>query len=136
MKQLCILVCAVFVLSAQAQKKTAVQQLSNPPKTAVVSDTAKKRGKGELIKHIKVWKGGATSDADEIDLTVVYDDLESSAKLYYVLTDSTGVQLADGNIDVSGDDYKTWVTANNRIRWIYNFAIRFLKLQNQSSPVN
>lgn len=126
MKQLCILVCAVFAFSAQAQvKKTAVQ---NQP-AVVVSDTAKKRGKGELIKPIKVWKGGATSDADEIDLTVVYDDLESSAKLYYVLTDSTGAQLADGNIDVSGDDYKTWVTANNRIRWVYNFAIRFLKLQ-------
>lgn len=126
MKQLCILVCAVFAFSAQAQvKKTAVQ---NQP-AVVVSDTAKKRVKGELIKPIKVWKGGATIDADEIDLTVVYDDLESSAKLYYVLTDSTGVQLADGNIDVSGDDYKTWVTANNRIRWVYNFAIRFLKLQ-------
>ena len=121
-----MIVCAFFAFSAQAQvKKTAVQ---NQP-AAVVSDTAKKRGKGELIKPIKVWKGGATSDADEIDLTVVYDDLESSAKLYYVLTDSTGVQLADGNIDVSGDDYKTWTTAPNRIRWVYNFAIRFLKLQ-------
>lgn len=133
MRAFCIVVCAFFAFSAQAQvKKTAVQ---NQP-AAVVSDTAKKRGKGELIKPIKVWKGGATSDAGEIDLTVVYDDLESSAKLYYVLTDSTKVQLADGNIDVSGDDYKTWVTAPNRIRWVYNFAIRFLKLQTKSSPVN
>ena len=128
-----ILALILFVLSADAQKKTAVQ---SQPAVKVASDSAKKRGKGELIKPVKVWKAGQTIDADEVDLTVVYDDLESSAKLYYVLTDSTGVQLADGNIDVSGDDYKTWTTAPNRIRWVYNFAIRFLRLQNQSSPVN
>lgn len=133
MRIICTFLCAFFALTTTAQKKTAVQ---NQPAVKVESDTSKKRGKGELIKPVKVWKNGQTVDADEVDLTVVYDDLESSAKLYYVLTDFTGVQLADGNIDVSGQDYKTWVQAPNRIRWIYNFAIRFLRLQNQSSPVN
>ena len=123
-------VCAFF---AHGQKKTAVQ---NQPAVKVQSDTAKKRGKGELIKPVKVWKGGHTIDADEVDLTVVYDDLESSAKLYYVLTDSTGVQLADGNIDVAGEEYKKWVVAPNRINWVYNFAIRFLRLQSQSNIIN
>ena len=135
MKAICIFVCAFFALTAHSygQKRTAVQ---NQPAAKVQSDTAKKRGKGELIKPVKVWKAGRTIDADEVDLTVVYDDLESSAKLYYVLTDSTGLQLADGNIDVSGDDYKKWVVAPNRINWVYNFAIRFLRLQSQSNTVN
>ena len=132
MKAICIFVCAFFALTATAQKKVAVQSET----VKVKSDTAKKRGKGELIKPVKVWKSGQTVDADEVDLTVVYDDLESSAKLYYVLTDSTGVQLADGNIDVSGDDYKKWVVAPKRINWVYNFAIRFLRLQSQSNTVN
>lgn len=133
MKRIIIIgVCALIAFSVTAQKKTAVQSQTQ----VVSSDTAKKRGKGELIKPVKVWKNGATIDADEIDLTVVYDDLESSAKLYYVLTDSTGVQLSDGNIDVSGDDYKAWNRAPNRINWVYNFAIRFLRLQTQTQTQN
>lgn len=123
----------LFILSADAQKKTAVQ---NQPAVKVESDTAKKRGKGELIKPIKVWKAGNTVDADEIDLTIVYDDLESSAKVYYSLKDSTGAQVADGNLDISGADYRTWNTAPNRINWAYNFTIRALRLQNRQTPIN
>ena len=101
--------------------------------TAMAQDSSKVKKKGEPVKPIKVWKNGSVVDATDIDLTVVYDDLESSAKLYYLLKDSTGVSLADGNIDVSGNDYKTWIVAPNRINWVYRFAIRFLKLQEQSS---
>lgn len=130
-----MIVCAFLAFSAQAQKKTAVQQLSDPPKTAVVSDTAKKRAKGELIKPIKVWKAGNIVDMDEIDLTIVYDDLESSAKVYYVLKDSTNVAGFDGNIDISGADYKTWNTAPNRINWAYNFVIKALRLQQRQTVI-
>jgi hypothetical protein len=123
-------VCAFF---AHGQKKTAVQ---NQPAVKVESDTAKPKGKGELIKPIKVWKAGNTVDADEIDLTIVFDDLESSAKVYYSLKDSTGAQVADGNVDISGADYRTWNTAPNRINWAYNFTIRALRLQQRQQTAN
>ena len=124
---------AFFALSAQMKPpRTAVQNQT----TVVSADTAKKRAKGELIKPIKVWKAGNTVDMDQIDLTIVYDDLESSAKVYYVLKDSTGAAASDGNIDISGDDYKTWNTAPNRINWAYNFVIRALRLQNRTQAVN
>lgn len=123
-------VCAFF---AHGQKKTAVQ---NQPAVKVESDTAKPKGKGELIKPIKVWKAGNTVDADEIDLTIVFDDLESYAKVYYSLKDSTGAQVADGNVDISGADYRQWNTAPNRINWAYNFTIRALRLQQRNQTVN
>lgn len=125
-----IAICACMAVSAQ--KKTAVQ---NQPAT-VVSDTAKKRGKGELIKPIKVWKAGNSVDAENIDLTIAFDDLESSAKVYYSLKDSTGAQVADGNIDISGADYRTWNTAPNRINWAYNYTIRALRLQQRQQITN
>lgn len=126
-----ISVCATF---AQAQR-ARIQSDSTRP-AVVRSDSAKPRGKGELIRPIKVWKAGNTVDADEIDLTIVFDDLEASAKVYYSLKDSTGAQVADGNLDIAGADYRQWNTAPNRINWAYNFTIRALRLQQRNQTVN
>jgi hypothetical protein len=135
-----ISVCAFF---AQAQNAPKGQANAVPKGASTgsvgsssVIDTAKPKGKGELIKPIKVWKNGASLDAESLDLTIVYDDLESSAKVYYSLKDSTGSQLADGNLDISGADYRTWNTAPNRINWAYNFTIRALRLQQRNQQVN
>jgi len=125
-------VCAFFAQGQQKPNRTAT---NNQP-AVVAGDTAKPKGKGELIKPIKVWKAGNTVDADEIDLTIVFDDLESSAKVYYSLKDSTGAQLADGNVDISGADYRQWNTAPNRINWAYNFTIRALRLQQRQQTAN
>ena len=126
-------VCAFFALSAQ-QRPTRTATNNQP--AVVAGDTAKPRGKGELIRPIKVWKAGNTVDADEIDLTIVFDDLEASAKVYYSLKDSTGAQVADGNLDIAGADYRQWNTAPNRINWAYNFTIRALRLQQRNQTVN
>ena len=96
---------------------------------AIGQDSSNVKQKGETVKPVKVWKNGKTMDATDIKLTVVYEDLESYATLYYVLKDSTGVTLSDGNINVDEEDYKKWVVAPNRIKWVYNFSIRFLKLE-------
>jgi hypothetical protein len=96
---------------------------------AVGQDSVKIKGKGESIRPIKIWKNGRTMDATDIDLVVVYDNLNSYATLYYVLKDSASVVLSDGNITLDDEEYKKWVLAPNRIRWVYNFAVRFLRLQ-------
>ena len=134
MKTICMLVCAFFALSAQSngQRRTAVQ---NQP-AVVAGDTAKPKVRGELIRPIKVWKQGQSIDADAIDCNIVYDDLEGSAKVYFQLKDSTGAEVASGNLDISGADYRQFNTAQNRINWVYNFTIRTLRLQNRNQLVN
>lgn len=121
-------VCAFF---AQAQK-AKVQ--SDSTKSVVKSESVKT--KGELIKPIKVWKAGQSVDAENIDLAIVYDDLVGSAKVYYSMKDSTGAQVADGNVDISGADYRQFNVAQNRINWTYNFVIRALRLQQRNQIVN
>lgn len=99
---------------------------------AIGQDSSKVKQRGELIKPVKVWKNGKTLDARDIDLAVVYDNLESYATLYYVLKDSVSVVLSDGNITLDGKEYRQWVVAPNRIAWVYNFAIRSLRLEEVS----
>ena len=128
-----ILILSVSAIFAQAQRARVQSDTTRP--VVVRSDSSKPR-KGELIRPIKVWKQGQSVDAENIDLTIVFDDLESSAKVYYSLKDSTGSQLADGNLDIAGADYRQWNTAPNRINWAYNFTIRALRLQQRNQQVN
>jgi hypothetical protein len=132
-KYILIFILSVSAIFAQAQRARVQSDTTKP---AVVRSDSSKPRKGELIKPIKVWKNGASLDAESLDLTIVYDDLESSAKVYYSLKDSTWSQLADGNLDISGADYRTWNTAPNRINWAYNFTIRALRLQQRNQQVN
>ena len=134
MKAICMLVCAFFALSAHShgQRRTAVQ---NQP-AVVAGDTAKPKVRGELIRPIKVWKQGQSVDADAIDCNIVYDDLDGSAKVYFQLKDSTGAEVASGNLDISGPDYRQFNTAQNRINWVYNFVIKALRLQQRQQIVN
>lgn len=135
MKYILTIIAICLAFAVEAQTRPARTATNNQP-AVVAGDTAKPRGKGELIRPIKVWKAGNTVDAENLDLTIVFDDLESSAKVYYSLKDSTGAQVADGNLDISGADYRTWNTAPNRINWAYNFTIRALRLQQRNQNVN
>lgn len=95
-----------------------------------ISAHGQARSNGDLIRPIKVWKNGSSVDATSIDCSIVYDGLrDSTAKVFYSLKDSVGAELASGNLDISGADYRTFNAANNRINWTYNFTIRALRLQ-------
>ncbi len=99
---------------------------------AVGQDSVNVKKKGEPVRPIKVWKNGKTVDAVDIDIAVVYDNLESYATLYYVLKDSSSVVLSDGNITLDDKEYRQWVVAPNRIKWVYNFVIKSLRLEEVS----
>ena len=135
MKYILTIIAICLAFAVEAQTRPARTATNNQP-AVVAGDSAKPKGKGELIRPIKVWKAGNSVDAENIDLTIVFDDLESSAKVYYSLKDSTGAQVADGNLDISGADYRQWNTAPNRINWAYNFTIRALRLQQRNQTVN
>ena len=82
-----------FTFGAQAQDSTKVSK--------------------KPIDKIKVWKDGRVYDADDIEVVCVYNDMESVARFYYRLEDSTGAVVSDGNVEIKGDDYKRLSTLNN-----------------------
>lgn len=80
------------------------------------------------IEPVSIWKDGNVYHADDLSLSIVYDNLESSATFYYRLSEapvesvdgegvktvvSPGGMLADGNVTISGDDYVQWGKAKD-----------------------
>ncbi len=65
------------------------------------------------IEPIQIWSNGQTKTASELDARIIGDDLCTSATFYWELKESsteeyTGVQLAQGNVTLSGEDYENW----------------------------
>ena len=75
------------------------------------------------IEPISIWKDGEQHQANQLSVVSIYDDLLSSATFYYKLSEapveevdgegnvktlSAGGVLADGNVDISGEDYENW----------------------------
>ena len=84
------------------------------------------------IQPIQVWKNGEEKQANTFNLTLINDDLATSATFYSQLLASTEVdgnvsteQLADGNVGMSGEDYQNWDDSNDGA---YNYCAGKLNL--------
>lgn len=95
------------------------------------------------IEPISVWKDGNVYEADDLSLSIVYDNLENSATFYYRLSESpvesvdeAGVKtvvspgglLADGNVSISGEDYVQWGQASDVNLAAYEYVAEKLGL--------
>jgi hypothetical protein len=85
------------------------------------------------IKEIKIWKNGQQYDASDLDLICVFDDYASKATVYYELTDSLGVVVANGNIDFIGADYQTYVNRAKHPETALNLTMKALRLQQREA---
>lgn len=65
------------------------------------------------IDKVKVWVNGVTYDADDIDVVCVWDDLETTARFYYTLSDSTGKVVTTGNVELTGAKYQDYANKPN-----------------------
>jgi hypothetical protein len=117
MKYLLILFIALFSVSGYAQDSIP----------SVIADST--RPNKRPIKEVKIWRDGVQYDANDIDVVIAFDNCESSATIYYKLSDSTGAIVADGNITIAGDDYKEWVAKPFHNRTATNYAMKHLNLQ-------
>ena len=87
----------------------------------------------KAIQPVQVWKNGEEKQANTLNLTLINDDLATSATFYYQLraqsTDEEGnvstEQLADGNCSMSGEDYTNWDDSNDGA---YNYVAGKLNL--------
>jgi hypothetical protein len=127
-----MLVCAFFALTAHSygQKKTAVQ---NQP--ALVDSVKAPKKKGIDVNPVKVWKDGKTVDGVDLDVDVAYENLENMVRFYYQLKDSTGAQIASGNVEVTGADYDDYKTKPNHARAAYQIVLKYLRLQQRQTSI-
>lgn len=94
MKQLITLAFLFFSFSAFSQKDT-----TRPHKRP--------------IDKVKVWVNGVVYDADDIDVVCVWDDLATTARFYYTLSDSTGKVVTTGNVELTGAKYQDYANKPN-----------------------
>lgn len=60
------------------------------------------------IEPVSIWANGVNSQATQLSLTIINDNLSTSATLYYQLLTEDGVQLAQGNLTIDGEEYQRW----------------------------
>jgi len=95
------------------------------------------------IETQSIWKDGKTYQADEISVSIVSDNLATSATFYYRLSEapvenkdeegrtinySPGTTIADGNVGISGEDYEEWGKASDVNLWAYEYVASKLNL--------
>jgi hypothetical protein len=131
MKYRILLILIAFGLNASAQRRTAV---NNQP--SVVDSVKVPKKKGIDVNPVKVWRDGKTVDGVDLDVDVAYEDLDKMVRFYYQLKDSTGAQIASGNVEVSGKDYDDYKTLPNHAQRAYNLVLRHLRLQQKPTIQN
>ena len=87
----------------------------------------------KAIQQVQVWKNGEEKQANMLNLTLINDDLATSATFYYQLLASSqdeqgnvsSEMLVDGNVGMSGEDYQNWDDSNDGA---YNYCAGKLNL--------
>lgn len=80
---------------------------------ASAQDSAVVKTSKKPIDKVKVWQNGVVYDADDIDVVCVWDDLQSLARFYYTLSDSTGKVVTSGNVELTGAKYQDYAKKPN-----------------------
>lgn len=76
------------------------------------------------IEAIQIWDNGQTKNAEILNAYAVNVTLGQSATFYYSLMSADKMQLAQGNLVMSGDDYQAW--DNDDVAW--DFVAKELNL--------
>lgn len=87
------------------------------------------------VQKFKMWIQGQLVDANDIDVDCVQDDLATFARFYYVIKDSTGKQLAAGNLEMRGADYVRYSTLNNHADRGTNWVLQQLNLARRAQVI-
>ncbi len=80
------------------------------------------------IQPVSIWANGANYQATQLSLTIINDNLSTSATLYYQLLTEDGTQLAQGNLTIEGEEYQSWGEASDVNSEAYVIAATKLSL--------
>jgi hypothetical protein len=84
----------------------------------------------KTIQPVSIWYNGQSKVATELDLRIIFDDLETTAQFFYelkevVVVDEDGgvskTTLSNGNTTMNGQDYLDWglSTDINEAAYVY-----------------
>ncbi len=59
----------------------------------------------KTISPVSTWYNGASVSGTQLYVNCIYDDLDSQANYFYQIRSSTGLPLAEGNLEMTGSDY-------------------------------
>jgi hypothetical protein len=134
MKYILTIIAVILAFAAGAQTRPARTATNNQP--AVVDSVKAPKRKGIDVNPVKVWRDGKTVDGVDLDVDVAYENLDNMVRFYYQLKDSAGVQIANGNVEVTGKDYDDYKTLANHAQRAYNIVLRHLRLQQKPTTQN
>jgi hypothetical protein len=134
MKYILTIIAVILAFAAGAQTRPARTATNN--QSAVVDSVKAPKRKGIDVNPVKVWRDGKTVDGVDLDVDVAYEDLDKMVRFYYQLKDSAGVQIANGNVEVTGKDYDDYKTLPNHAQRAYNIVLRHLRLQQKPTTQN
>jgi hypothetical protein len=83
----------------------------------------------KAIQPISSWSNGQQLQATQLSLTIINDNLSTSATLYYQLLDDNGVQIAEGNLTIDGQDYIDWGSSTDVNTDAYTICANKLNIQ-------
>jgi hypothetical protein len=76
------------------------------------------------IEPVTIWKNGESQEANLLNAYIINDNLATSCSFYYSLNASgegteafplvVGQTLAEGNVQMSGEDYLAWDNSNEQ----------------------
>jgi hypothetical protein len=82
----------------------------------------------KAIQPVLIWANGVNSQATQLSLTIINDNLSTSATLYYQLLAEDGTQLAQGNLTIEGEQYQSWGESSDINNAAYEIASTKLAL--------
>ena len=80
------------------------------------------------IQPVSIWSNGTNSQATQLSLIIINDDLSTSATLFYQLMTDDQKALANGNIVIDGTEYENWGSSGDINDEAYIIAANKLSL--------
>jgi hypothetical protein len=80
------------------------------------------------IQPVSIWYNGQMLQATIYNMSSISDDLNTQAVFYYQLFNNTNLQLADGNLTMTGFDYEAYSTSPDSNSYAYQWGATQLNL--------
>jgi hypothetical protein len=80
------------------------------------------------IQPVSIWYNGQVDSATIFNMYSINDNLSTDCTFYYQLFNATNLQLAQGNLTMTGADYTTYSTSSDSNEYAYQWGATQLNL--------
>ena len=80
------------------------------------------------IQSVSIWYNGQIESATIFNMYSINDDLSTQCIFYYQLFNATDLQLASGNLTMTGFDYQAYSTSPDSNSYAYQWGATQLNL--------